>query len=94
MQYIITHPNNKHCIDQIRSDARRELDKYGITTIHTDVSKFRVVYSDQIKEKHVIGYTREEDKFVEYGYSDWEIYLGFTKPVYREYFLLQEDGHR
>jgi hypothetical protein len=94
MQYIITHPNNKHCIDQIRNDVRKELDRYEIKTIHTDVEKFRVVYSEQLKEKRVVEYIREKDRFVEHGYSDWEIYLGFTKPVYRAHFLLQEDGRR
>ena len=89
MLQIVTNPKNSIYLDLIRIDADKSLQKDGIKTF-SGIDAVPVSYDKDIPERYVAGQVGKEEKFVEHGTSDWEVYFGFTDPVYQPLFYVVE----
>lgn len=87
MLKIVTHPKNSIYLELIRLDADKNLEKEGIKTIY-GINSVPVSYDEDIPERYVAGQSGKVEKFIEHGTSDWEVYFGFTDPIYQPLFYL------
>lgn len=82
---IITHPNNKHLINNF---VERQNDPSNGVLL----TKFEVVFNSDIPEMTVKSYKPLNERFVEYDVCDWTIYCGFVVPdTYEPLFYIVEE---
>ena len=91
---IVTHPNNKKYLEQIREDFSASMQPMGI--LPARLSGFEVIFDDLIPaevpsktEFHSI-----QDRFCEYNTTapaDWEIFCGYVKPKMEVNFIMMDD---
>lgn len=82
---IYTHPDN---IRLVTKDLVNEKMYDGEQFFSGEI---KVITSRDMPRTRISGYKPKNERFVEYGVSDWTIYCGFVEPVYEPLFYLYEE---
>ena len=90
---IITHPNNKKHLEQIREDFSSSMRPMGIIPARLD--GFEVIFNDLIPAEvpSKTEFVARQDKFCEYetsSPSEWEIFCGYVKPKMEPNFIMMD----
>jgi hypothetical protein len=91
---IVTHPNNKKYLEQIREDFSASMRPMGIISARLD--GFEVIFDDLIPAEvpSKTEFVARQDKFCEYNTSapaDWEIFCGYVVPRMELNFIMMDD---
>jgi hypothetical protein len=90
---IVTHPNNKKYLEQIREDFSASMRPLGIIPARLD--GFEVIFNDLIPAEvpSKTEFVARQDRFCSYNTSapaDWEIFCGYVIPRMEPNFIMMD----